>query len=81
PVRGLSGGAADRVRAKSRSRPDQPPLASLPGAKRGLKQQALCHRHHRMVHEGGWQIVRGDDRHMLTIPPIVTFGPCSRGPD
>jgi hypothetical protein len=41
----------------------------------------LCHRHHRMVHEGGWQIVRGNDGRMLTIPPMVTFGPPSRGPD
>jgi hypothetical protein len=41
----------------------------------------LCHRHHRMVHEGNWQIIRGDDGRMLTIPPTVTFGPPSRGPD
>jgi len=41
----------------------------------------LCHRHHWMVHEGNWQIVRGDDGAMLTIPPTVTFGPRSRGPD
>jgi Domain of unknown function (DUF222)/HNH endonuclease len=41
----------------------------------------LCHRHHRMVHEGGWQIVRGEDGHILTIPPMVTFGPPSKGPD
>jgi Domain of unknown function (DUF222)/HNH endonuclease len=41
----------------------------------------LCHRHHWMVHEGGWQIVRGDDGQMLTIPPTVSFGPPSRGPD
>jgi hypothetical protein len=41
----------------------------------------LCYRHHWMVHEGGWQIVRGDDGRMITIPPIVTFGPPSRGPD
>jgi hypothetical protein len=41
----------------------------------------LCHRHHWMVHEGNWQIVRGDDGRMLTIPPTVTFGPPSRGPD
>ena len=41
----------------------------------------LCHRHHWMVHEGDWQIVRGDDGRMLTIPPTVTFGPPSRGPD
>ena len=41
----------------------------------------LCHRHHRMVHEGGWQIVRADDGRILTIPPTIAFGPSSRGPD
>src|ERR1700694_425250 len=41
----------------------------------------LCHRHHWMVHEGGWQIVRGDDGYIVTIPPTVSFGPSSRGPD
>jgi len=41
----------------------------------------LCHRHHWMVHEGGWQIVRGENGRMLTIPPMVSFGPPSRGPD
>jgi len=40
----------------------------------------LCYRHHWMVHEGNWQIVRGDDGRMLTIPPTVTFG-LPRGPD
>jgi hypothetical protein len=41
----------------------------------------LCHRHHWMVHEGGWQIVRGENGRMLTIPPLVSFGPPVRGPD
>jgi len=41
----------------------------------------LCYRHPWMVHEGGWQIVRGDDARMLTIPPTVTFAPSPRGPD
>jgi len=41
----------------------------------------LCYRHHWMVHEGGWQILRGDDGRMVTIPPTVTFGPSPRGPD
>jgi hypothetical protein len=41
----------------------------------------LCYRHHWMVHEGNWQLVRGDDGRMLTIPPTVTFGPPARGPD
>ncbi len=40
----------------------------------------LCYRHHWMVHEGKWQIVRGDDGRMLTIPPTFTFGPRPRGP-
>jgi hypothetical protein len=41
----------------------------------------LCYRHHWMVHEGNWQIVRGDDGRMLTIPPTLTFGPSPRGSD
>jgi Domain of unknown function (DUF222)/HNH endonuclease len=41
----------------------------------------LCRRHHWMVHEGDWQLVRADDGRMLTIPPTVTFGPAARGPD
>jgi len=41
----------------------------------------LCHRHHWMVHEGKWQIVRGEDGRMLIVPPTVSFGPWSRGPD
>jgi hypothetical protein len=41
----------------------------------------LCHRHHWMVHEGKWQLVRSDGGRLLTIPPTVTFGPSPRGPD
>ena len=41
----------------------------------------LCYRHHWMVHEGNWQILRGDDGRLVTIPPMVTFGPSARGPD
>src|ERR1700676_4139209 len=41
----------------------------------------LCHRHNRMVQRGGWQIVRGGNGRILTIPPTITFGPSSRGPD
>ena len=41
----------------------------------------LCHRHHWMVHEGGWQLVRSESNQLLTIPPTVTFGPSPRGPD
>lgn len=33
----------------------------------------LCHRHHWMVHEGKWQLVRADDGRMLAIPPAVRF--------
>ncbi|MFI5282141.1 MAG: DUF222 domain-containing protein [Candidatus Dormibacterales bacterium] len=41
----------------------------------------LCHRHHWMVHEGGWQLVRVRDGRMLAIPPSVTFGSRPEGPD
>jgi len=41
----------------------------------------LCYRHHWMVHEGGWQIVRTDDGRMLTIPPATGFEYLPRGPD
>ena len=41
----------------------------------------LCHRHHWMVHEGKWQLVRSDDGRLLTIPPTLTFGRLARGPD
>jgi HNH endonuclease len=33
----------------------------------------LCHRHHRMVHEGGWQVVKSDDGQLMTIPPTNYF--------
>jgi len=41
----------------------------------------LCYRHHWMVHEGGWQIVRGEDGRVVVIPPVVSFGSSARGPD
>ena len=41
----------------------------------------LCYRHHWMVHEGEWQIVRSDDGRMLTIPPVTAFQQLPRGPD
>jgi hypothetical protein len=41
----------------------------------------LCYRHHWMVHEGEWQIVRMDDGQILTVPPTIEFGRLPRGPD
>jgi Domain of unknown function (DUF222)/HNH endonuclease len=41
----------------------------------------LCHRHHWMVHEGNWQIIRSDEGRMVTIPPTITFGSPAPGPD
>lgn len=41
----------------------------------------LCYRHHWMVHEGQWQIVRGDEGRMLVIPPTIKFGLPAHGPD
>lgn len=40
----------------------------------------LCKRHHRMVHEGGWQLVRDDEGRIIPIAPTITFG-LPRGPD
>jgi len=33
----------------------------------------LCYRHHWMVHEGKWQLVRSDDGRMLTILPALAL--------
>ena len=43
----------------------------------------LCHRHHWMVHEGGWQIARDNTGRILTIPPpAYLYRPqLPRGPD
>ncbi len=41
----------------------------------------LCYRHHWMVHEGEWQIVRADDGRMLIVPPITPYQRLARGPD
>jgi Domain of unknown function (DUF222)/HNH endonuclease len=39
----------------------------------------LCKRHHRMVHEGGWQLVKVAGE-LVPIAPTITFG-LPRGPD
>jgi hypothetical protein len=42
----------------------------------------LCHRHHWMVHEGKWQLVKADDDKFLAIPPTMDmFSHMARGPD
>ncbi|MFI5283726.1 MAG: DUF222 domain-containing protein [Candidatus Dormibacterales bacterium] len=41
----------------------------------------LCHRHHWLVHEGRWQLVKDDAGRRLAIPPTVNFGAPARGPD
>ncbi len=40
----------------------------------------LCHRHHWLVHEGGWKLVRADDHRLLAIPPAYDYHP-ARAPD
>lgn len=40
----------------------------------------LCKRHHRMVHEGGWQLIKTEDQQIVTIAPTITFG-SPRTPD
>jgi hypothetical protein len=39
----------------------------------------LCKRHHRMVHEGGWKLVKAEGK-IVAIAPVMTFG-LPRGPD
>jgi hypothetical protein len=51
------------------------------GTNKPENQALLCHRHHWMVHEGDWQILRDGDGRIVVIPPTVTFGPRPRGPD
>ena len=41
----------------------------------------LCHRHHWLVHEGGWQLVREQDGALATIPPIPEYRQSARSPD
>jgi hypothetical protein len=33
----------------------------------------LCRRHHRMVHEGGWQLARSEDQQVVAIAPTIRF--------
>jgi hypothetical protein len=39
-------------------------------------------RHHWLVHEGGWQLIKKDDGEMLAAPPqLDLFQQLARGPD
>jgi hypothetical protein len=41
----------------------------------------LCRRHHWLVHEGKWQLVKTDDGQMLAVPPQMDlFQQLARGP-
>jgi hypothetical protein len=40
----------------------------------------LCRRHHRMVHEGGWRLIKTEGANVMVVAPTVTFG-LPRGPD
>jgi hypothetical protein len=39
----------------------------------------LCYFHHRLVHEGGWQVVKAGDG-VKFIPPDRMIGRCARAP-
>lgn len=39
----------------------------------------LCRRHHRLVHEGGWQLIKAEEE-LMPIAPVTVFGR-PRGPD
>ena len=40
----------------------------------------LCYRHHWMVHEGRWQLVKTDDGQVLAIPPTFDVYAAARSP-
>lgn len=40
----------------------------------------LCYRHHWMVHEGKWQLVKTDDGRLLTVPPAMDMFAAARSP-
>src|SRR5256714_14708723 len=40
----------------------------------------LCQRHHWMVHEGGWQVIKTEGDGLLPVAPMVLFGR-ARAPD
>jgi hypothetical protein len=40
----------------------------------------LCHRHHWLVHEGGWQLVKTEGNRVLAIPPSHRFRSWTRAP-
>lgn len=44
-------------------------------------QVLLCRRHHRLVHEGGSQLIRTSDGRLMTVAPTVNFFGYPRGPD
>ncbi len=50
-----------------------------PWAKGGLTNLdnlvLLCHRHHWMVHEGGWKLVRAEDLRLVAVPPLPGYMP------
>jgi len=41
----------------------------------------ICHRHHWLVHEGGWQVVRTDWREVLAIRPAHAYRSWTRARD
>jgi HNH endonuclease len=41
----------------------------------------LCHRHHWMVHEGGWELIRRDYGAMTAIAPMPAVERRARAPD
>jgi hypothetical protein len=40
----------------------------------------LCYRHHWMVHEGRWQLVRTDEGKFLAVPPQLNLASAARSP-
>ena len=42
----------------------------------------ICHRHHQMVHESGWQLARNESGEITAAPPLFRYqSPYARAPD
>lgn len=41
----------------------------------------VCHRHHWLVHEGGWKLVRGVDGLLMSVAPLPVVKWQARPPD
>src|SRR5207253_4965986 len=74
-------GSADAPSARKRKSSRDPNSDREPNPRslvRPLRQQALCYHHHRLVHEGGWQVIRAGEGVKFITPPHLWGGGAKR---